>query len=170
VSIDPRRSLDFVELFIAVKRAVSLAGWRALSGLKLGPGQVQLMRFVARSKPTAQGELARGTGMDPSAASRAVNSLIALGYLRRQRGEVDRREAVIHLTPAGRRASARIDRVWQQMALALTRDLDGRDLAAFEQVAAKLLPLGQEPAAPRAKGMPRRRAGASRATKRSRGR
>src|SRR4051812_46303131 len=103
------------------------------------------MRFVARTPLAAQGELARGTGMDPSATSRAVNSLIALGYLRRRRGDVDRREAVIHLTAAGRRACARIDRAWQRMAALLTRDLDARDLAAFERLSAKLIPLEQEP-------------------------
>jgi DNA-binding MarR family transcriptional regulator len=84
--------------------------------------------------------------MDPSATSRAVNSLIDLGYLRRQRGDVDRREAVIHLTAAGRRACARIDRAWQRMAVFVTRDLDARDLAAFERLAAKLILLEQEPA------------------------
>jgi DNA-binding MarR family transcriptional regulator len=146
VSIDSASSLEFVELFVAVKRAVSLAGWRALSDLGLGPGQVRLMRFVARSPSAAQGELARGAGMDPSATSRAVNSLIALGYLRRRRGDVDRREAVIHLTAAGRRANARIDRAWQRMAALLTRDLDARDLAAFQRLSAKLIPLEQEPA------------------------
>jgi DNA-binding MarR family transcriptional regulator len=144
VSIDSASSLEFVELFIAVKRAVSLAGWRALSDLGLGPGQVRLMRFVAGSPPAAQGELARGTGMDPSATSRAVNSLIALGYLQRRRGNVDRREAVIHLTAAGRRACARIDRAWQRMAMLLTRDLEARDLAAFERLSTKLIPLEQE--------------------------
>jgi DNA-binding MarR family transcriptional regulator len=104
------------------------------------------MRFVARSPLVAQGELARGTGMDPSATSRAVNSLIALGYLRRRRGDIDRREAVIHLTAAGRHACARIDRAWQRMATILTRDLDARDLAAFERLSAKLIPLEQEAA------------------------
>jgi DNA-binding MarR family transcriptional regulator len=145
VSIDSSSSLEFVELFIAAKRSVSLAGWRALSDLGLGPGQVRLMRFVARRPLAAQGELARGTGMDPSATSRAVNSLIALGYLRRQRGDVDRREAVIHLTTPGRRACARIDRAWRQMALLITRDLDARDLAAFDRLARKLILLEQEP-------------------------
>jgi DNA-binding MarR family transcriptional regulator len=145
VSIDSASSLEFVELFIAVKRSVSLAGWRALSDLGLGPGQVRLMRFVARTPLAAQGELARGTGMDPSATSRAVDSLIALGYLRRERGDVDRREAVIHLTAPGRRACARIDRAWRRMALLITRDLDARDLAAFERLARKLTLLEQEP-------------------------
>lgn len=145
VSIDAARSLEFLERFIGVKRSVSLAAWRVLSQLKLGPGQVRLMRVIARSSPAPQGELARSAGMDPSATSRAINSLIALGYLRRRRGGADRREAMIHLTPSGRRVSLRIDKTWQRVALLLTRDLDARDLAAFERLASKLLPLGQEP-------------------------
>jgi len=139
MSIDAARSLWFLERFVAVKRAMSLAGWRALAGLKMGPGQVRLMREIARSAPVPQGELARRIEMDPSATSRAVNSLIKLGLLRRRRCADDRREMLVELTAEGRRASRRIDRAWQRMASVLTRDLDEKDLAAFDRVAAKLI-------------------------------
>lgn len=149
MSIDAGRALSFLETFIAVKRAVSLGGWRTLAHLGLGPGQVRLMREIARRAPVAQGDLARAAGMDPSACSRVINGLIGQGWLRRTRGEVDRREATIELTQQGRKAVARIDRAWQRLALLLTKELEPRDLAAFERLAAKLLPLGEEEAAPR---------------------
>ena len=139
MSIDAAQSIRFFEAFIAVKRAVSLSGWRALSHLRLGPGQVRLLRAACARSPLPQGELAKEMGMDPSAASRAVNSLIALGYLRRRRSDVDRRVLLVELTAAGRRASARLDRAWRRMAVLLTREFDARDLRAFERVAAKLV-------------------------------
>ncbi|GAC1535225.1 MAG: hypothetical protein NVS2B9_00320 [Myxococcales bacterium] len=151
MSIDADRALAFLERFIVVKRAISLTAWRALSHLSLGPGQVRLMRELARASPVPQGDLARRTGQDPAATSRAVNSLIELGWLRRSRGARDRREALIGLTAAGKRASRRIDRAWLRAALLVSRGLDDRDLTTFDRLAAKLAPSLPEPAPPAAR-------------------
>jgi DNA-binding MarR family transcriptional regulator len=138
VPLAAAESLAFVDAFIAVKQAMSLAGARALAHLRLGPSQVRLLRVLAGRPNVRQGELARATGMDPSAASRALNSLISLGYVRRARSVADRRELLVGLTADGRRASARIERAWRRMAVLLTRELDGADLAALERLARKL--------------------------------
>jgi DNA-binding MarR family transcriptional regulator len=155
--MDADRALSFLETFLAVKRAVSLGGWRSLAHLDLGPAQVRLMREIARRAPVPQGDLAREAGIDPSAASRIVNTLIDQGWILRRRGGADRREAHIELTDAGRRAVARIDRAWLKLALRLTRDLDDRDLAAFERLAAKLLRFADAPDAEAPREPPRRR-------------
>jgi DNA-binding MarR family transcriptional regulator len=157
MSIDADQAVAFLERFGAVKRTFSLVGWRALASLDLGPAQLRLMRRLAQAGPQAQSELARATGADPSATTRALRSLESAGWVQRARGEIDRRESKVTLTAAGRRALRPIEREWRKMALLLTRDFDARDLAAFERLAEKILRLDASPAASPQPVKPQRR-------------
>ncbi|MBS2023071.1 MAG: MarR family transcriptional regulator [Deltaproteobacteria bacterium] len=146
MSIDADQAVAFLELFGNVKRTMFLVGWRALSDLGLGPTQMRLMRQLAKAGPQAQTDLARTTATDPSATSRALRSLTAMGWIRSVRGELDKRESLIMLTAVGEKALPPIERAYRKMARDITRELDAKDVAAFERLAMKLLRLADEPA------------------------
>lgn len=71
-------------------RGISLAEYRLLHALAAAPG--------ARASRV---ELARAVGLTPSAVTRAIRPLEALGMIETVRNERDARQAVAALTPAG---------------------------------------------------------------------
>jgi DNA-binding MarR family transcriptional regulator len=98
--------------------------------------------------------------LDPSAAVRSLTVLSKRGWIRRRRGEHDRRESYVELTARGRRFVTRVEAVYSDIAKLLSTQLEDRDIADLERIRAKLSPLAAEPAVePRRK--PRRRRGRS---------
>ena len=128
----------FLETYIEVKRSVSLMAWRIMKPLGLGRTQVALLRELGRAGPTTQSALARATATDPSAATRAFAGLTARGWIRRRRGEVDRRESYVELTSLGRRLLTKVEAAYSDIAATLARHLDDRDLAALERIRKRL--------------------------------
>ncbi len=131
----------FFDVYIDVKRVVSLVAWRAMAPLGVGRMQVALLREIGRTGPATQSALARATVNDPSATGRAVAALAARGWLRRKRGESDRREYYVELTPLGRRFLRRVQATYDETAALLGARIDPRDLAALERIRDKLAPL-----------------------------
>jgi DNA-binding MarR family transcriptional regulator len=150
---------DFLEAYSAMKRAIVRSAWRIFSPLELGPMQASLMRELSRlsrsGRPVAQAELARATANDPAATSRAVQSLVDLGWMRRTPSEEDRRALRVETTEAGRRALKRIDAAYASLARAMVSDLTPRDLRDFKRIAQKVAALegaGEAPKAKRGRG------------------
>src|SRR5262245_16207895 len=130
----------FLETFIEVKRLVSLVAWHTMKPLGLGRTQMALVRELGQTGPTTQSALARATATDPSAGARAFASLTARGWLRRRRGEHDRRESYVELTPRGRRVLTKVEAAHAAIGAALAAHLDDRDLAAVQRIRKHLAP------------------------------
>ena len=148
----------FIETFAETKRIVSLIAWRMMAPLGLGRAQVALLRELGRSGPTTQCALAHATMLDPSAAARSLTVLSDRGWIRRRRGERDRRESYVELTARGRQFVTSVEATYGQIAKRLGARLDQRDVADLERICAKLSPLADEPDEPPRKLAPRPKA------------
>jgi DNA-binding MarR family transcriptional regulator len=129
---------QFFEAFSAMKRAIVRTAWRIFSPLEVGAMQASLMRELSRGGPAGQAELARATANDPAATSRAVASLVDVGWVRRTPNVKDRRALRVEMTDDGKRAMKRIDAAYVALARALSTDLSDRDRSDFRRVALKV--------------------------------
>jgi DNA-binding MarR family transcriptional regulator len=134
----------FTDTFFETKRIVALVTGRAMAPLGLGAAQVALLRALGRSGPTTQCSLARATVIDPSAAARAFTVLARRGWIRRRKGDVDRRESYIALTALGRRLLRRVELIYAQSADLIESRLDAGDIRDLERIRTKLVPLADD--------------------------
>lgn len=134
---------QFLETFFDTKRIVGLVLTRALAPLGVGWAQVTLLRKLGQSGTATQSALAQATMIDPSAAARTFTALSKRGWIRRRRGDRDRRESYVELTPSGRRFVARVDATYQRTARLLDARLDRRDVANLARICSKLEPLAE---------------------------
>jgi DNA-binding MarR family transcriptional regulator len=147
----------FIATFAETKRVVSLVAWRMMAPLGLGRAQVALLRELGQSGTATQSALAHATMIDPSAAARSLTVLSKRGWIRRRRGERDRRESYVELTARGRQFVAKVEATYTQIAKLLGSRLSERDVADLERICAKLTPLAEERTIePRGKVRPRR--------------
>jgi DNA-binding MarR family transcriptional regulator len=130
---------EFLETFARAKRSLGLVVWQAFAPLDVGPKQVNLMRELAKVDSISQADLARATMTDPAATSRAVQTLITMGWVRRTRNESDQRALTVEMTPAGRIASKKIDAAYARAVKQVILPLDDRDLKDFRRITDKLL-------------------------------
>jgi DNA-binding MarR family transcriptional regulator len=158
----------FIATFAETKRVVSLIAWRMMAPLGLGRAQVALLRELGRSGPATQCALAHATMIDPSAAARSLTVLSGRGWIRKRRGEQDRRESYVELTARGRRFVTSVEATYAQIAKLLGSQLDQRDVDDLARICAKLSPLAAEPPPPprRKPRPPARPASPSRAMRR----
>jgi DNA-binding MarR family transcriptional regulator len=131
--------IEFLEIFAQAKRSLGLVVWQAFAPLDIGPKQVFLMRELAKAGTISQADLARATMSDPAATSRAVQTLITMGWVRRTRNEKDQRALTVEMTAAGRAAAKRIEAAYSRAAKQVVLPLDARDLKDFRRITTKLL-------------------------------
>jgi DNA-binding MarR family transcriptional regulator len=136
----------FLEIFVETKRVVSLVAARMMAPLGLGRAQVALLRELGHSGPATLSALAQATMLDPSAAARSLTVLSNRGWIRRRRGELDRRESYIELTARGRRFVTRVEATYSDIARLLSARLNDHDITDLDRICAKLSPLASEPA------------------------
>lgn len=131
----------FTDTFAETKRLISLVNWRAMAPLGIGCAQAALLRELGRSGPATQSALARATVIDPSAATRAFNVLAQRGWIRRRKGEIDRRESYVELTPLGKKLLQQVEAIHTRTADLVESRLDARDVKDLARICAKLASL-----------------------------
>lgn len=135
-----RRDLsEFIELYRALKRRMESVTARAYSTIGMGSTQARFLKHVGEHSGISQAELARVTGTDPALTGRVLHSLIRHDFVRRERSEEDRREYVLELGPAGRRAQDRIEQLRARLYERILGALDQRDVQDFERIVTKIL-------------------------------
>jgi DNA-binding MarR family transcriptional regulator len=138
--VAPRRNgAQFIETFSALKRLVNGLALQAYATTELGTTQVRFLRYLRKHPRLSQAELSRGTQTDPALTGRALQTLIERGWVLRERSAEDRREYLLDLSAAGRRAVTRIEALRAELVERLVEPLDERDLKDFERIAGKLL-------------------------------
>jgi DNA-binding MarR family transcriptional regulator len=105
---DERPPLGF--LLVRLGEAVDRDFVARLTDLGLKPRHLRLLVLVDRAGRLNQRKLADELGMDPGNLVGVLDSLEADGLVARARGEGDRRQRLVSLTPDGKRALARADR------------------------------------------------------------
>jgi DNA-binding MarR family transcriptional regulator len=102
---DERPPLGF--LVVRIAEAVDGEFVASLTDLGLKPRHLRLFVLVDRAGRINQRQLAKQLGMDPGNLVAILDSLEADDLLARPRGETDRRQRLVSLTPKGRRLLAR---------------------------------------------------------------
>jgi DNA-binding MarR family transcriptional regulator len=110
-------------LLVRIGETVDREFVAALTDLGLKPRHLRLLVLVERAGQLSQRELAQQLGMDPGNLVAVLDSLEADGVVARARGERDRRQRLVSLTPDGNRLLAK--------ALRATAAIDQRVLAAL---------------------------------------
>jgi DNA-binding MarR family transcriptional regulator len=134
-----REATEFIEQFVAVRRCITAVATQAYATVDLGGTQAKFLRHIGKHSRISQAELARATATDPTLTGRVLQTLIERGLVRRQRSDEDRREYVLELGAAGRRARDRVEKLRAQLAERVVDALDERDVDDFERIAGKIL-------------------------------
>jgi DNA-binding MarR family transcriptional regulator len=129
----------FIDSFAALKRCLTALAAQAYAGEELGSTQAKFVLHVGAQSRISQAELARATGTDPTLTGRALQTLIARGYVRRERSDEDRREYVLELGAGGRRALGRVEKLHAALSARVAAALDDRDVEDFDRITKKLL-------------------------------
>ena len=120
-------------------RALRAVAAQAYAPLDLGTAQAKILRHIGEAEGISQAELARATVTAPTLTGRALEPLVERGLVRRKRSEEDRREYVLELTAAGRRARDRVLAVRDEIIAQVAGVLDERDVRDFDRIAGKIL-------------------------------
>lgn len=132
-------SREFFERFGEVARCLRAVSADAYATLEVGTTQAKFLRSIGARPGISQAELARATVTAPTLTGRALETLIARGWVRRSRSKDDRRQYVLELTAAGQRARDRVEKVRDEIIDRVAAVLDARDVRDFERMAVKIL-------------------------------
>ena len=146
--VTQRDSLEFYEQFGAVVRHVRAMAAQAYSQFEVGSAQAKFLRHIGRHSRISQADLARATDTAPTLTGRALETLVARGWVRRKRSEQDRRQYVLELTAAGQRTRERVEEARAGIIARIANVLDDRDRADFNRIAKKILALFDERSVP----------------------
>jgi DNA-binding MarR family transcriptional regulator len=112
-----------------------IAGWR---GFAVTQAEAHILDHLATAGPCSIGALHRAFAHRRSTLTSVLDRLTDRKFIRREASPDDRRSFIVTLTPAGRKAAARVH---QQLHALERRALAGvptRDLEAFERVLERL--------------------------------
>jgi DNA-binding MarR family transcriptional regulator len=143
-----RDSHEFYEQFGAVLRCLRAVAADAYSSFEVGSAQAKFLRHIGRHSRISQADLARATDTAPTLTGRALETLVARGWVRRKRSEADRRQYVLELTASGQRTRERVEKARAGIIERIATVLDDRDIADFDRIAKKILTAFEAPAEP----------------------
>jgi DNA-binding MarR family transcriptional regulator len=130
---------EFFEQLSAVLRCLRSVAAQTYATFEVGSAQAKLLRHIGRNSRISQADLARATVTAPTLTGRALETLIARGWVRRKRSEEDRRQYVLELTPSGQRTRERVESARDGIIEKLATVLDRRDVEDFDRIARKIL-------------------------------
>jgi DNA-binding MarR family transcriptional regulator len=123
-------------LNVALKRQLELYS-RAAFDITIVETRIILM--LGMFAPTTVNALAARSDVDRTQISRCLRDLSERGWVCREQADADRREALLSLTPNGRKAHRKIVAELFQRNAELIEGLDGKKLAIFFEIADLLI-------------------------------
>ena len=130
---------EFFDRFTAVARCLRAVAGQAYATFDVGSAQAKFLRHIGKNSRISQADLARATDTAPTLTGRVIETLVERGWVRRKRSEQDRREYVLELTAAGRRARDKVEAARQEIIERIEALLDQRDIDDFDRIAKKVL-------------------------------
>src|SRR5437867_1648250 len=118
--------------------ARGLERWYALLGRQFGPlsrPQRRVLTAVAGGDEVRVGDVADRVGMTTAGATRMIDTLEALGYVRRFRlPTADQRQVYVALTPEGAHALEQADRIFLERVQATVGELSADERATLARL------------------------------------
>jgi DNA-binding MarR family transcriptional regulator len=96
--------------------------------LGLGPADLRCLDWLADGPKTA-GQLATATGLRPAATTALIDRLTRKGLVERVRGDADRRQVIVQMTPLGIEQTGALYQPLVEEGQQLMSKLTDRDLA-----------------------------------------
>ena len=137
---------EVLDRFSALARSLRAAAAQTYATFEVGSTQARFLRYIDRHSQISQADLARATDSDPTLTGRVLETLIERGWVRRERSEEDRRQYLLELSAAGKRASKRVTEARRQVARRMVAVLDDHDLEDFERITRKIRAAFEGPA------------------------
>lgn len=139
----PSPLFSVADLILAVSRQLTQFDDR--SG-DITPLETTVLRHVDRHPGVSAGVAARATMLPASNFSRALRSLEAKGYVRRQSDPADARTVRLHPTAKAASNLERLDATWSGLLDGILDDADvARTIATLERIEASLAERGRAP-------------------------
>ncbi|MCL4425661.1 MAG: MarR family transcriptional regulator [Firmicutes bacterium] len=104
---------------------------RAAAWPQLTRPQLLFLRYLAERGTSRVTDVARELEITPGAVTSLCNGLVKLGLIARRRGETDRREVFLSLSPAGQNLLQATDRLRQQKLELLLEKLTEEEIETF---------------------------------------
>ncbi|WP_138378854.1 MarR family winged helix-turn-helix transcriptional regulator [Luteithermobacter gelatinilyticus] len=105
---------------------------------KISPSEWKVMALLNRFPNISAAEVAERTALDKVAVSRAVNSLLDKGHVRRHYAEEDRRRSILSLTNEGQDIYNRIEPLVTDYERLLLKTLNAEEQAQLDTLIRKL--------------------------------
>jgi DNA-binding MarR family transcriptional regulator len=111
---------------------------RRLGHFGLTPVQFMMLGAAMRMEEASVGQLAEEVGIQASTASRILDRLERLGYVRRSVSRGDRRRIRVHLRPKGTALRKRVGAFWGDMGKVMLRDFSDGERRRLERALARV--------------------------------
>ena len=109
-----------------------------LSAIGLHPGQEVILKTLADEDGRSMSDLALALAVRPPTVTKMVTRMAAQGLVERREAAQDARQALVHLTPAGRARAGEIDEVWRRLEKQTTLGLDDKDRKRLRKLLRKV--------------------------------
>lgn len=135
LDLERRVTYRFSIISSMVVRAVA-----SMYGPKYGllPPSWKAMAAIGRYGPMSAKDVCARTTVEPDKVTRAVDRLVALGYVQRTKDKLDGRRVVLKLTPVGRRVYEDIESATRRIELLLLAALSPQERRALDRITTKL--------------------------------
>jgi DNA-binding MarR family transcriptional regulator len=125
---------------------VSQTAYLSEAGLPLG--EARCLTSIGSFRPLSVNDLAARANLDKGQASRAAQSLVAQGLVRKQASATDGRGVVLTLTAKGERAWQRVIDMVERRNAEITACLNASERAQFDRLLDRLVEHARAMAAP----------------------
>jgi DNA-binding MarR family transcriptional regulator len=85
--------------------------------------QCYALRYLKNSKGMTMKQLSNTMGLATSTMTRNIDKMVKKGYLERVRGELDRREVLIRMTPKGKELTKKIHEAERYFSIKLVNEI-----------------------------------------------
>ncbi len=133
---DPSRQLEFLLAEVVRLQLRVYNGRFRTTGLN--QSQVAALIHLDRVEELSQTDLAERLGMQKAAMGTLIDGLEGKGLVERTRGREDRRLQLVSITDAGRRVVDEVDRMGEELGIALRADISREERAQLVSILQRL--------------------------------
>lgn len=123
-----------LEAYRSLKREITLIASAELKNLDVGEKQMAILFYISENQGATASDLAAHTQSDPSAVTRALQSLKSAGLLKKKTDPEDNRRTHLELTPKGLKKAASLQVIREEVTKRISKTLSGADLKELERL------------------------------------
>ena len=134
----PKDELTFNRFISMISRCSQVHFDRELAPLKIGAGQIRILRALDQGDGVSQERICHIFRLDKATVAKSIRPLIREGYVRREKNPADKRAYRIFLTEKGRDAMPQLKATVQNWADILTAGFTADEEAAVKVLLSRM--------------------------------